>query len=145
MEEKWWLQLQNTNGVIKEILECNEGIERFGLELSEEDVFFLVEQRKDSLQQSGRVELGKGILPKLIFQFCDSPYVDPSNFVELLGQLQEIFYEYKNEFMDELSDDDLLECMEKSFNGVCQGSVEYLEDTVLETFARAERGRDEWN
>ena len=51
-------------------------------------------------------------------------------------RLQESFYLYKNESLDELTDDELLEFMKEAFDGRCQGSLEYLEETVLEEFAR---------
>ena len=48
---------------------------------------------------------------------------------------------YKNESMDEISDDELLEYMRDCFDGECEGSLEYLEDTVMEAFARDVRNR----
>ena len=47
-----------------------------------------------------------------------------------------IFYEYKNESMDALADDELIEKMQEAFNGECQGSTDYLEETILEELAR---------
>ena len=38
--------------------------------------------------------------------------------------------------MDELTDDELIEYMRKSFDETCQGSLDYLEETCLEEFAR---------
>ena len=66
--------------------------------------------------------------------------MDQHNFVETMEQLQDIFYEYKNEFAEEIPDDELLDYMEEAFNGICQGAVEFMEDTVLEVIARRERG-----
>ena len=43
----------------------------------------------------------------------------------------EIFYEYKNETMDLMTDDELIEFMKQSFDGVCQGDLEYLSGTVM--------------
>ena len=48
---------------------------------------------------------------------------------------------YANESLDELSDDELIEYMKKHFDDDCQGSLEYLEDTCLEDFARSIRKR----
>ena len=58
-----------------------------------------------------------------------------------MEQLQSIFYEYKNETLDELTDDELIEAMKDYFDGQCQGSVEYLEETCLEELAGGIRGR----
>jgi len=58
-----------------EIRETNKYSERYGLSLSEADVEELVKCRKEALANSGRVEFAGGILPKLIYAFCDSPYI----------------------------------------------------------------------
>ncbi len=51
-------------------------------------------------------------------------------------RLQDIFYLYKNESLDELTDDELLEYMKEKFDGICAGDLDYLEGTELDTFAR---------
>ena len=117
-------------------LACNEYTKKFGVTLSEEETNILLSDRKDSLQHEGRIEFGEGILPKLIYAFCDSPYIYQDNYVDTMASLQRIFYLYKNESLDELTDDELISYMKDKFNGICQGSVEYLEDTSLESFAR---------
>lgn len=122
-----------------EIRECNTFCERFGLSLSEEEIAGLVESRARALRSAGRVEFGGGILPKLIFAFCDSPFVDRDTFAELLTELQEAFYYYKSEAMDRLSDDEIIEYMEQVFNGPAQGSMEYLSGTSLDALCRQAR------
>lgn len=140
MEEKNLLELlsQQANQ-LEPVLSCNEFTKKFGLILSKEDAEILLQDRKDTLREQQRVEFGEGILPKIIFAFCDSSYIYQENYVATIGQLQEIFYLYKNESLDELSDDELLDYMKESFEGECQGALEYLEDTALERFARRMR------
>lgn len=121
---------------LQSVLKCNEQTQKFGLALTEEDVRELLVKRKENLREQQRIEFGEGILPKLIFTFCDSPYVYQRNYVEVLMQLQEIFYQYKNETLDELTDDELLEEMKIAFDGECAGSVEYLKETVLDKVGR---------
>lgn len=104
--------------------------------ISEEDACTLVEERNTILKEQERIEFGDSILPKLLFIFCDSPYIYQDNYLESIGRLQEIFYLYKNESMDDVSDDELLEIMKEYFDGECQGSLDYLEETCLEAFAR---------
>lgn len=48
------------------------------------------------------------------------------NYVETLHELIEIFYFYKNETLDLISDDELIKFMKNSFDGKCQGSLELL-------------------
>lgn len=72
----------------------------------------------------------------MIYAFCDSDYIDQENYAETLARLQEIFYLYKNESMDDLTDDELIDFMREAFDKECRGSLEYLEETCLEQFAR---------
>lgn len=136
MEEKDWLELWSEQNQLQKVIEMNEKTQRFGLVLSEEEAKWLVERRRENLKEQQRVEFGEGILPKLIFAFCDSPYIYQENYADAITRLQEIFYLYKNESMDMLTDDELLEAMKNAFDGVCEGSLEYLEETALEEFAR---------
>lgn len=137
MNDKQFLEILNSGkNQIKTITNCNQYTEKFGIRLSEQEALELVTCRKHSLKEQERVEFGEGILPKLIFAFCDSPYIYQDNYVDTIAMLQDIFYLYKNEALDELTDDELIEYMKQSFEGVCQGSLEYLEDTCLEKFAR---------
>lgn len=131
-----WLEVMSQKNQIQKVMQTNQYTERFGLVLSEEEANLLVQERSSSLRQEQRIEFGEGILPKLIFQFCDSPYLSQDNYMESIIRLQEIFYLYKNESLDDLSDDELLDYMKEKFDGVCQGDFEYLEGTVLEAFAR---------
>ena len=136
MKEKNWLQLMSEQNQLENVMETNRFTQKFGLSLSDEEAEILVADRRDSLQEQRRVEFGEGILPKLIFAFCDSPYIYQDNYVDTIGRLQDIFYLYKNESMDEATDDELIEFMKEQFEGECKGSLEHLEDTSLEQFAR---------
>ena len=135
MDEKFYLEFSEKYQ-IQSVLETNAYTQRFGLSLSEEDVAVLVKERKNTLIEQQRVEFSEGILKKLIFAFCDSPFVYQDNYIETIMGLQEIFYLYKNESMDEVTDDELISYMREAFDGVCLGSLEHLEDTCLEEFAR---------
>ncbi len=126
---------------LQKVVSCNQYSEKFGVRLTEEEAKVLLLARKDSLKEQERIEFGDSILPKIIFAFCDSPFIYQDNYVTTLEALQDIFYLYKNESLDELTDDELLECMKEHFDGDCQGSLEYLEDTSLERFARKQRSR----
>lgn len=136
LEEKNWLQLMTEQTQLAKVLKTNAYTEKFGLVLSEDEAELLVTDRRDSLQEQRRVEFGEGILPKLIFTFCDSPYIYQDNYVDTIGSLQDIFYLYKNESLDEVTDDELLEFMKEQFDGLCEGDLEQLEGTALEQFAR---------
>jgi len=128
----------------EEIRCCNELNQLYGLTLTETDITELVELRGQALQNTGRVEFGGGILPKLIRAFCKSPYVDAYTYAATLGELQDAFYYFKNESEDRFSDEDLIEFMEKVFNGPAHGSTEVLTTISLEELCRwARQGFDD--
>lgn len=122
--------------MIAEVGKCNDYTAKYGLSLSDAEIHELVSQRKEALNSSGRIEFGGGVIQKIIMEFMDSPYLLQDDYLETLEQLQEIFYYFKNESMDELSDDELLHLMKKYFDDVCQGSLEYLNSTMLENYCR---------
>lgn len=124
---------------LSRVLECNDYSKTFGLSLTEADTKQLMECRINNLKENERIEFGNGILPELIWAFCDSPYIYQDNYSNTLMRLQEIFYEYKNESVDEISDNELICYMKRHFDGDCQGSLDYLEETCLEKLARMAR------
>lgn len=139
MEEKNWMQILSGQNQLAKVIETNQVTEKFGLVLSEEDAKLLVNEKSKSLKEQKRIEYGESILPKIIYEFCDSDYISQRNYVETIGRLQDIFFLYKNEMMDEISDDELLHFMKEQFETVCYGDLEYLESTCLDVFAQAIR------
>jgi hypothetical protein len=121
---------------VEEIEKCNDFTRRFGLTLSRIDAVELVETRAFALKSNGRIEFGGGVIDKIIREFCDSPYVSMHNYADTLHELTELFYYYKNETLDLMSDDDLIKFMKNSFDGKCQGSLELLSGRELVNMAR---------
>ncbi|APF27337.1 hypothetical protein NPD7_2417 [Clostridium sporogenes] len=117
--------------VFNDIIQCNEVTREYGLKLSEKDVKEIIDTRNIALQKSGRIEFNGQIINKIITSFCDSPYISQYNYSETINELVEIFYNYKNETLDYISDDELIEIMKESFDNYCQGSLEILEGKVL--------------
>lgn len=104
--------------------------------MHENEIAELTESRAEVLRAAGRIEFGGGILPKLIRAICDSPFIEQENYADVLAELQEIFYHFKNETCDRLTDDELIELMVRVFNGRAQGSAEYLAGLTAEALAR---------
>jgi len=110
----------------------NDLSRNFGLSLTLAQVEDLVETRTIALSNHGRIELGTGIMGKLIQEFCDSQYLNTSNYAESLNNLLEIFYYLKAESREVMmadgliSDDNIIADMKKAFETICQGSVELL-------------------
>ena len=120
---------------VNEIVKCNDFTESYGLILTRQQAIELVETRAYALHANGRIEFGGGVIDKFIKVFCDSPYLHMHNYAETLHELIEIFYYYKNETLDLMSDDDLIKYMKTSFDGICQGSLDLLCGRELATMA----------
>lgn len=130
------LQQQNHLG---NVIKTNEITGQFGLSLTEQDAKLILEERKNSLTEQRRIEFGEGVTAKIIYEFCDSAYIHQSNYVDTIIRLQEIFYLYKNEMQDKITDDELLHLMKEQFENLCFGDLDYLERTCLANFAEAIR------
>ncbi|WP_310604431.1 DUF6323 family protein [Anaerosporobacter sp.] len=140
MDDYFELMLQEQKRLeLERVLSCNQKTEQFGLTLTPEDANALMETKQTSLKENRRVELGNSVLPEIIFAFCDSAYINQDNYVNTISELQEIFFLFKNEALDELTDDELLTFMKEQFETVCFGDLDYLRSTCLERFSRGIR------
>lgn len=141
MSENFALTIQNMKKkqLAMEIKKCNEITMKYGVTLSDTQIESLINKRFESLKNTGRVEFGDGVLKELIEAFCDSPYIIQENYEEILEELQDIFYFFKGEAMEQIADDELIEFMKEYFNGECQGSIECLSGTNLEELCRNTR------
>jgi len=127
-----------------ELTTCNGFTVKFGLYLSDEQAKALLEKRMEALKETGRIEFGEGILKKLIFEFCDSPYIMQDSYTQTLLALQDAFYYFKNESLDQIPDDELIGYMKRHFDGDCEGSLEYLCGSSLEDLCRSARYGLSW-
>ncbi len=137
LEGNWMVLLQQNQ--LKSVMAANQKTERHGLVLSEQDAELILEEKNNVLREQRRVEFGEGITARIIDEFCDSDFVDQNNYVQTVIRLQEIFYLYKNEMNDEITDDELLHLMKEQFELICFGDLDYLEGTCLNIFAQAIR------
>ena len=139
MNETNFLEQLNRQAQLASVLNTNQYTEEFGLTLTPEEAELLLTERQNTLKEQQRIEFGASILPRLIYEFCDSAYIRQEDYVETLIQLQDIFFLYKNEMLDEITDDELLHFMKEQFETVCYGDLDYLGGTCLELFAQAIR------
>lgn len=139
------LELFNISSIqkyaVNDIIKYNYLTIKSGLMLTHQQAIELVETRNIELSNNGRIEFGKGVIGKIIYEFFDSPFITKYNYQETLHTLIEIFYYYKNETLDLLSDDDLIKYMRDYFNGVCHGSTDLLSGRELDRLARNIRSR----
>lgn len=131
--------LKNQEKEAAALIACNDETEKYGLKLTPKEAKELVVSRSESLMEHKRIEFSSGIMEKLIYNFCDSQYIVQDNYAQTLMELQDIFYLYKNESEDKLTDEELINFMKEQFETVCTGDTDYLSDTCLERFAQAIR------
>jgi hypothetical protein len=123
----------------RELESCNQVIGRYGLSLSAQDVQALVVGRTEALAVSDRVEFGGGVAKQLVLGFAGSPFVSQEDFVETVLDLQELFYEFKNESLEQIPDDDLIGKMRTLFDDVAKGDLEYFAEALFDGLARQVR------
>ncbi|MEG2659764.1 MAG: DUF6323 family protein [Oscillospiraceae bacterium] len=120
---------------VQQIVECNEFTAQYGLALTQTQAVMLASTRAASLTANGRVEFGGGVIDKIIKEFCDSPYISMANYTDTLNELIDMFYAYKNDALDLITDDELIKFMHTAFDGVCQGSLDLLSGRELAQMA----------
>ena len=100
-----------------EILNLNNESQGYGLVLSKEDVDEIINSRNDTLKYYGRIELDIDVTKKIIENLYTSQYTEKDDYVELINDMQEIFYYLKNETLDEISDIEIITILDKFYNG----------------------------
>lgn len=142
------MHLNDLSGVLSSssivaLQNANQIAERYGMALQEAQITALVEARNQSLINNGRIEFGCTLLPRLIVAFCDSPYITQYDFFDTLAALQDLFYTFKNELNDTLTDDELILALQRVYNEKAGGYMEYLENlTVSEIYRAADPDND---
>ena len=126
-----------------ELLTTNALSERYGLSLTGAEALRVAQARFKALDDTGRVEFGGGVLPLLVYAFCDSPYIQPEEYADTLIALQADFYALKGDCEDALTDEELIDMMKAAFDGPAQGSLLYMEDLTVGALYRAAKGEDE--
>ncbi|MBC5995358.1 hypothetical protein EAI30_07190 [Romboutsia ilealis] len=117
-----------------EILNLNNESQGYGLVLSKEDVDEIINSRNDTLKYYGRIELDIDVTKKIIENLYTSQYTEKDDYVELINDMQEIFYYLKNETLDEISDIEIITILDKFYNGY-SGRIDNVQEEA-ERFAK---------
>lgn len=129
------LDLFSDSTAVSQILSLNEKSEQHGLTLTPSDAAALVQTRTEALSANGRVEVGSATIGKLVDAFCESSYINQREYPAIMHALIEIFYEAKNETLNLISDDELIDFMKNSFEYSCGGSLDLLAGRELNKLA----------
>lgn len=127
-----------------ELSACNGMTGKYGLSLSESAVLAIAQKRSETLLETGRVEFGESVIPKLIEAFCDSPYLLQDDYEETLCALTEAFYSFKNDCFDRLTDDELIKSLRACYDAY-EGGLDAVCSLTMEELRRGRRldGADE--
>ena len=136
---EWSLSDISAGNAAVSITGCNAVTCRYGLEISHEQALRLISRQAKVLKATGRIEFGEGVIKKLVMAFCDSPYITRESYEDTLMELIEMFYFFKGEAAERISDDELIDAMKDYFDNECEGSLDYLSGTALEELCRGAR------
>lgn len=128
-----------------ELLQTNKESARYGLVLTSAGALALISERNQVLKNVGRIELESSLTQKIIHHFCDSAFIQQDDYVATLIELQEVFYEMKNETEDSISDDELLIFLKDFYEKKCDGDLEYLKGKYLDELVRTTRRQNQIN
>lgn len=103
--------IQNKSIIVakNELLKINDESSAYGLILTPQDVEEIIKSRGYSLKNYGRIDLNMDVTKKLINKIYTSQYTDKDDYVEIINDLQDIFYYLKNETLDEISDNEIID------------------------------------
>ena len=139
-EDKQLISIQ-TQMVANQLMQLNERIEMDGIVLSQTDCKDIAEFRREALVESDRLEIGLGVVGRIVTEFSDSGYVNQGNFCQVVEDLLECFYTIKNETEDRVSDDDVMAFLHHLFEVSVGGDTSKLYDTEdFDTFIRVALG-----
>jgi len=123
----------------QELLELNENSRSYGLTLNKEDIKEIINSRNNTLKSYGRIELDINVTKSIIENLYKSQYTDRDDYVELINDLQEVFYYLKNETLDQISDIEIIDIIDEIYNN-CSGRIDIVQEKC-EEFAKRYRYR----
>ena len=119
-----------------EILNTNGKSSEYGLILTEKDSEMLVKAGKEAIVIQDRIEFGKSITVKMIEKFMKSTYISQADYADTIAGLIDIFYEVKEESLDILTDEEVIDIMYDFFERESGGSLEILQGRDMDYLCR---------
>lgn len=126
------MPVSNTSALKEALTELNGSISEYGLFLTVKQINKLSDAVRNALIESGRIEIGAGIMPILAMEFCASVFVTPENYAELLAELVYIFFQVKTAVCDRVSDRDLVRLLKDYYENKAYGNVEIMRDRDID-------------
>lgn len=126
------LQSSKNEELASEVMVLNDMSGEYGLNLTKYQAAELINTRNKALLENNRLETELGAVKKIIQRFCSSTYITKDNYGEVLNELLELFYHYKTEMCDRISDAELIDIMYDFFENKFHGSIELMEDGIFQ-------------
>ena len=92
-----------------------------GISMTAKQAHEIAEAEGSCLSEYGRVLFGDSAAAQLVREFSTSPYLSGSNDAETLKKLVEAFYELRKDFPANTTDIELLEALQRFFDGEAAG------------------------
>lgn len=139
------LQDKSMNIVKNEILKINEESSVYGLILTSENVEEIIKSRGYSLKTYGRIDLNMDATKKIINKIYISQYTDKDDYAEIINDLQDIFYYLKNETLDKISDNEIIDIIGEFYEETSGriDNVQNLAEKYALDFRLGRMGEDE--
>ena len=110
----------------EEILATNKKAAAYGLVLQDEEAAMLVVHGKEAIALQERIEFGKSITVKMIEKFMQSTYISQTDYAQTIAALLDVFYEVKEESVEVLTDEEVIEIMYDFFEKESGGDIDTL-------------------
>ena len=106
-------QLSNSDPVSLKnaLVSLNSDLDSYGLYITDRQIKRISDARSRALRDSGRVELGSGIVPVIAKEFSSCVFVNEKNFADVIEKLTYIFFAVKTASCDRISDKNLIRLM----------------------------------
>ncbi|WP_195539034.1 DUF6323 family protein [Eubacterium maltosivorans] len=121
----------------------NDNAAKYGLSLTPDEAHELTLHNTDELKSHGRIEIGQGILPKITHAVCHSQSLWPENYVQTLEELVEAFYIIKEDTLDRISDDCIIEHLADALDRGLTNAEDILMDRQINALCRSKLHKQE--
>lgn len=123
----------------KDLLSANVKTCGYGLTLTAAQALDLAATHRQALNDCGRIEIGTGIVRKIMDTFSRSHYLWQKDYADVLNEAVEAFYGLKNESEDNISDEDLISLLFDAFERYKGSLAAFLQSRELDRLMRALR------
>lgn len=125
------------------LLCTNDDAVRYGLSLTPDEAHELTVYNASELKSYGRIEIGQGILPKIIRAVCHSQSLWPENYADTLTELVDAFYIIKEDTLDRISDDCIIEHLADALDRGLTNAEDILMDQQINALCKSKLYKQE--